>query len=582
MKKEQFFKALLILVIISYTFNVQAQDIDLENVGDQIQQTFKKNPIKVSGGVSASSIFYNSNVNDSRDNFNYFLNGNLNIGIYNWSLPISYSLTNQGSNLGYEVPFKFNRLSISPRYKWMQAHIGDVSMTFSPYTLNGLLITGGGLELTPDIPFKIAMIGGRLNKAIEDNDDPRTIPAYQRMGYGTQMKWEKERYKIWITGFYAKDAVHSLDVAPDIKGVLPQENLVLSVNASLKIYKNIEVYAEYANSLLTNDLRANEKISSGGLAGIFIKGNTSTETFDAFNGGINLNLKNFMIGVRYEKIDPNYRTLGAYYFTNDLENITLNTAFNLLQGRLTFAGNIGRQQDNLDNTKLKKTSRWVGSANINLKISEKLMLVTSYSNFTMFTNNQLNQFININDNPLSVQQPMDSIDYKQISQNVNMNLNYTISNSKDLIQNLNMNYSLNDMVNKENGIARKGNISRFHNANANYSISFPIQKLSIAASVNYTNSYASSLSSNIWGPALTINKAFLKDKLTTTLGASYNRATGISQIDVTSLRLGANYTPWNKHNFNASIVQMFRKTNQNTPNPSINELTASIGYSYSF
>lgn len=582
MINKQSIKALFVLFIIGCIVNVQAQNIDLENIGGQVQQTLKKNPIKISGGVSASSIFYNSNVNDSRDNFNYFLNGNLNIGIYNWNLPISYSLTNQGSNLGYNVPFKFNRLSISPKYKWVQAHIGDVSMSFSPYTLNGLLITGGGMELTPDVPFKIAMVAGRLNKAIEDNDDPRTIPAYSRMGYGTQMKWEKERYKVWITGFYAKDAVNSLDVAPDIKGVLPQENLVLSVNASVKIYKNIEVYGEYANSLLTNDLRANEKISNGGLSGTFLTGNASTETFDALNGGINLNLKNMMIGIRYEKVDPNYRTLGAYYFTNDLENITLNTTFNLLQGKVTFAGNIGRQRDNLDNTKLKETSRWVGSANVNVKISEKLMLVTSYSNFTMFTNNQLNQFTNINDNPLLIQQPMDSIDYKQISQNVNMNLNYTISNSKELTQNLNMNYSLNDMVNKENDIIRKGNISRFHNANINYAIGFPNQKLSVAASVNYTNSYTSSLTSNIWGPAVTLNKAFLKDKLTTTLGASYNRATGIAQIDVTSLRLGANYTPWNKHNFNASIIQMFRKTDQDIPNPNVDELTASIGYSYSF
>lgn len=582
MINKQSIKALFVLFVIGCTVNLQAQNIDLENIGGQVQQTLKKNPVKISGGVSASSIFYNSNVNDNRDNFNYFLNGNLNIGIYNWSLPISYSLTNQGSNLGYDVPFKFNRLSVSPKYKWVQAHIGDVSMGFSPYTLNGLLITGGGVELTPDIPFKIAMVAGRLNKAIEDNDDPRTIPAYRRMGYGTQMKWEKERYKVWITGFYAKDAVNSLDVAPDIKGVLPQENLVLSVNASVKIYKNIEVYGEYANSLLTNDLRANEKIYRGGLSGTFLTGNASTETFDALNGGINLNLKNMMIGIRYEKVDPNYRTLGAYYFTNDLENLTLNTTFNLLQGKVTFAGNIGRQRDNLDNTKLKETSRWVGSANVNIKISEKLMLVTSYSNFTMFTNSQLNQFTNINDNPLLIQQPMDSIDYKQISQNVNMNLNYTISNSKELTQNLNMNYSLNDMVNKENDIIRKGNISRFHNANINYAIGFPNQKLSVAASVNYTNSYTSSLTSNIWGPAVTLNKAFLKDKLTTTLGASYNRATGIAQIDVTSLRLGANYTPWNKHNFNASIIQMFRKTDQDIPNPNVDELTASIGYSYSF
>ena len=42
------------------------------------------------------TVFYGSNVNDSRDPFTYFLNGNLNLGIYNWSLPISYSFTKIG------------------------------------------------------------------------------------------------------------------------------------------------------------------------------------------------------------------------------------------------------------------------------------------------------------------------------------------------------------------------------------------------------------------------------------------------------------------------------------------------------
>jgi hypothetical protein len=100
--------------------------------------------------------------------------------------------------------------------------------------------------------------------------------------------------------------------------------------------------------------------------------------------------------------------------------------------------------------------------------------------------------------------------------------------------------------------------------------------------MNYTNSYAASLTTNIWGPALTINKAFFSNKLTATLGASYNSSSGAAKINVTSLRLGANYSPWQKHNFNASLIQMFRKTDQAVEHKNINELTASIGYTYSF
>lgn len=564
---------------------MNGQEVDLENIGKKTVEELKKNPFKISGGISANSVFYSSNVYNGREPFTYFLNGNLNLGLYRWSMPISYSLTNQGSQLGYQVPFKFNRISIAPKYKWIKAYIGDANMTFSPYTFNGLLFTGAGVELNPNMPLKIALMTGRLNKAVEDNGNPNTIPAYKRMGYGAHLRWEKEKYKLGLIGFYAKDDLGSLSVAPDSKGVLPQENLVLSMTGSFMIDKNLELYGEYANTALVNDLRSTRQgAEKKGIASKFLSFNSSMESYSAYNGGINLKLKKGIVGVRYERIDSGYRTLGAYYFNNDLENITMNSSFTLLKDRLALSANIGRQRDNLDNQKFKQTSRWVGAVNANLKASEKLMITASYSNFTMFTNKQLNQFNNINDNPLMIQQPKDSIDYKQISQNTNLNINYIISSSKEKVQNININYSLNEMVNRENGIVRRGGLSRFHNANVNYSLGFPEKKMNIATSVNYTYTYAASQISKIWGPAVTITKGFLKeDKLKTSLGASYNHSgSRTAKINVMNFRLGANYMPWKKHSFDLNFIKMFRGTDQAIENPNVNEMTCTVGYNYSF
>lgn len=570
-------------VFFFWSGQVQGQDIDLENIGSRMKKTLKKNPFKISGALSAHTIFYHSNSNNSRNPFIYFLNGTLNLGIYNWNLPVSYSFTNQGTLLNYQVPWKFNRISLHPKYKWIQTHIGDINMVFSPYTYNGLIFTGAGLELNPKIPFKIALIGGRFNKAVSDDGNPQTIPAFRRMGYGAQLKWEKEKYKITLIGFYAKDNIRSINSIPEAKGVLPQENLVLSVKASVSVHRNIEIHAELANSAITNDIRAHRlPKKSKNIAALFIRENTSTETYNAYNGGINLNLKNTSIGIQYERIDPDYRTLGAYFFNNDLENITLNNSLNLFKGRLSLATNIGRQIDNLNQYKLKSTSRWVGAANAGLKVSEKLMIVGSYSNFIMFTNRQLNQFANINQNPLLVQQPQDSVDFRQISQNTNININYIISNKKERTQTISVNYSLNDMVNKENDLVRKGGLSRFHNAALTYALGFPNKKINIAVSTNYTHIYSASRTSVIWGPALSVNTSFLADKLQASFGASYNQSvSAVSQVAATNIRLGANYTPWKKHNFNASIIQIFR-TNNRDNKPIFNELTATLGYGYSF
>jgi hypothetical protein len=137
--KKMYFKKLLLLFLTQTFMMSYAQEVDLENISKKTKDELQKNPFKISGGIAANSVFYNSNVYSDRAPFSYFLNGNLNLGLYSWSVPISYSFTNQGSQLGYQVPFKFNRLSISPKYKWVKAYIGDANMTFSPYTFNGLL-----------------------------------------------------------------------------------------------------------------------------------------------------------------------------------------------------------------------------------------------------------------------------------------------------------------------------------------------------------------------------------------------------------------------------------------------------------
>lgn len=189
-----------------------AQDVDLEN--------FYKPNFKVTGNVNANMMYYTSNADtqNSREPFTYLLSGNLNISAFNFSVPLFYSITNQGNNLGYTAPFDFNRLSIMPKYKWVKAYIGNVSMTFSPYTLSGFPFKGVGLELTPQSPFKITLMGGQLLKAVSEEEALGGIPIYQRFGYGAKIGFEKERYKLGWIGFYAKDDLNSLTMVTD-KGV---------------------------------------------------------------------------------------------------------------------------------------------------------------------------------------------------------------------------------------------------------------------------------------------------------------------------------------------------------------------------
>ncbi|HEX8575099.1 MAG TPA: hypothetical protein VF677_02290, partial [Flavobacterium sp.] len=177
---------LFVLIVVFHVFftssKVSAQAIDLGSFSGQ--------PFKIGGGIAANATYFNSNRN-AREPFVYNFTGNVNVSLYSFSVPVSYNFTNLGGQLDYQIPFNFNRLSISPKYKWITAHIGDVNMTFSPYSLAGHQFSGAGVELTPNGPIKFSAMYGRFFKAVEDDENPNTLPAFKRMGYGSKVEYVK-------------------------------------------------------------------------------------------------------------------------------------------------------------------------------------------------------------------------------------------------------------------------------------------------------------------------------------------------------------------------------------------------------
>ena len=551
----------LLVLFTLLSLPILAQQVDLENIDTQLKEKLKKKPFSISGSASVSGVYNQASDSPTDEPFLYFFNGNITLGFYDWTMPINYRYTNQGDALDYQIPFKFNRLSLHPKYKWILAHIGDVSMSFSPYTFNGLQFTGGGLELTPEkYPLRASFMGGRLAKATEYDGRPQTIPTYERWGYGTKLSYKKEDLEIGGILFFANDKANSLSVPiPDEKKIYPLSNQVYSGFAKYKPLHFVEVFGEYALSFLGNT-------------------QSQKQDFTAYNAGINFIFTKASVGVRYEKVDPDYKTLGAYYFVNDMENVTLNSSLNLFNGNVSIATSIGRQHDNLNQQKPKQSNQWVGSANVNAKVTPKLSLSGSYSNFTMFTNKLINPFDRIN-NPQLYEHPQDSINYRQVSQNTNANIAYAINEK----QNITLSYSFNDVVNKQNDIVRRGGISRFHNAGAAYMVQFPESKLSLSPSFNYSYSIVAREKTEVMGPSLTVGKTFFEDKLNTTILGNYSISqSATSKGSTANAQLNVNFLPWKNHQFTLSALQSFRNAESDTQNTSAQSTNVSVGYTYHF
>ena len=566
-------KRTLILFILSvWCVIAVAQQVNIEEVGN----AFKNKPVKINGGLSAGSVFYEGSQQSGRQPWTYYLNGNVNFSFFDLiNIPLSVNLTNLGTNMSY--PSLPNRLSLHPTYKWATAHIGDVSMTFSPYTLNGHQFTGGGVDLSPG-KFKISAMGGRLLRKVSfDSENSSVLPNYTRYGYGLKTQYEGTKYTIGLSYFGGQDIKNNtMQFQMDSLGILPAQNNVFGLNTNLNVIRNLTLSIEYAVSLLTRDMRAEK--NDDWLGNILGK-RTSTNTYHAFNTRLSYQLKKNTIGVGYERIDPDYKTLGAYYFNNDYENITLNFARPFLKGdKANIAVSAGVQRDDLKKQKAESTQRYVGSANLNYNPLEDLQMSFNYSTFQSYRNLK-SQFDYINE--LNPYENTDTLNFTQLSQNLDGSVMYTFQKSESRNQRLNLNVSFQTAADQQGEFTLPGNVTRFLNSALGYGYTLIPHGLNITTSANVSYNYGGMIESYTFGPMLGVTKSFFSKTFMTGISSSYNvnMTGGNTNAKVLNLRCNASYRLKKNHNFNANFVWQNRAV---INRPVTDAFTTTIGYSYSF
>ncbi|WP_375579093.1 hypothetical protein ABWH96_19075 [Marivirga tractuosa] len=552
--------------------------------GQDLSQIGKGEAIKVNGGVSVSQLFNSSFGGDQRrDPYNYYLNGNLNFSIYGLSIPLTFNFSNQ--QFGFQQPF--NQYGVSPTYKWITLHAGYTSMSFSPYTLSGHLFLGGGVELRPDGPWSVSAMAGRLQKPIVVDTAVGNDPMYQRFGYGTNVGYNGEGYQLNLILFKSKDDPNSIDFVPEDSEVLPEENMVIGLNGSTTLFSSFSLSFEYAQSALSRNLESetiNREVfapfpSSNGL----FRHRLSTSYYHAFKSNLNYGGNGYTIGIGYERVDPEYKTHGAYYFNSDLENITVNGATQLFDNKVSISSNVGLQRDNLEDQKVNQMTRWVGAVNLNYTASDKLSLSSSYSNFQTYTNIR-SQFEDIN-NPNPLVQPTDTLNFTQISQNINFNTNYVLKATEEKSASLTANLSAQQTTDEQGGEEQNSG-SMFYNGNFGYVNQWKPSELSFSASMNVSLQEATEIQNLTVGPVFSVSKSLMEKQLRLSLSSAINNSYNNSQLQNTifNCRLSATYSLKEKHNFSFTNAFINRKTLGNELSESTirAEYNGTLTYSYQF
>lgn len=530
-----------------------------------------KKGIKTSGGVSISNIIYNTNDSvNRRDPYQLILSGNLNLNIFGYDAPFSFIYSN--SQRSYTQPF--NRLSFTPRYKWIRAYIGQTSMTFSPYTLSGHSFKGAGLELTPG-NWRLSMMAGQLKKAVEYNPlaESAAQPSYKRKGYGMKFGYEKGSSGILVNVFSAQDDENSIREVPENVLLHPVKNLAAGISGRTSLFGHFMLEGEYSISMLNSDLRlltASDSAQTG--ENDYSSATAGSRRFDAYSAGAGYQSSIAGIMLKYERVAPDYQSLGAYYFNNDLENLTVAPSLRLLEGRFTLNGNAGIQRNNLDASLESTTRRFVGAGNMNFNISERWNMTFNYSNFSTYTNMKPREDPFFRDN-------MDSLNFYQVTNQAGGSVNYVFG-KKEAPGNLMLftSYQKANEAGSDRG-------TDFLSANASYS-QLVKSDFTISVLYNINSSESPELKSFYHGPGITVSRVLKEKNIRASVNSTYNRnlMDGIkgSPVLSTGLNLGwmTGKQEQGKHNITSNIswVQRFRSALQG----SRREVTATVNYSYSF
>ncbi|MCA5004537.1 hypothetical protein [Sphingobacterium bovistauri] len=468
---KKFLHIYICCIILLNTIALYSQDFT--NIASQKPFTFQ-------GNMELRGMFYQANgIGNRMEPFNYLLSGSPVFSIYGWNIPTSFMISKKQSS--FQQPF--NQYGLSPTYKWITLHGGYRNVTFSPYTLAGHTMLGGGVELNPG-KFRFGAMLGRLNRAtVIDTASMSLVPySFTRKGVALKLGYGVDANHFDINVLHAKDDSVSKpqQIGEYAQRVTPAANTVLGYGTKFTIFKRFFIESDGAVSVYTRDLNsplALDSIPDKTLRRLssMLDINGSTEWFLAFSGGIGYTGSNYGVKVNYKRIEPDFKSMGAYFFNNDIENLTISPNYSHPSGKFIFNGSLGIEQDNIRLTKQATSKRIIGSANLSTNLTESFGVDFIFNNYS---NNQKPNTLRF----------ADSLKIVQNTATLGIMPRYTII-AEDKIQVMFLSANFNTM-NDYNSYFETNAPSRDIKSQQylfNYNISFPQKRLSLNSSVNYMN-----------------------------------------------------------------------------------------------
>ncbi len=516
---------------------------DLGVIGKQ------KHPVQLNGSLSlmGGPYFYSGDGNPRNEPYWWNTSGSLTLGVYGWQVPVSFNVGSQQRS--WTQPF--NRYGMSPYYKWVKLHLGYRSMRFNPYTMAGVQFLGGGVELEPK-GFRFAVFYGRFNKPVAQDTlsaiAPRT--AYDRRGYGIKIGVGNRRNFFDLMFFHAQDDTTSI---PAVVGggiaSAPKQNVALGASTNLVIAKRFTWKFDVGASAMNEDLRARSIATDEFPSAVkpVFNPRLGSRLLLAGNTSLTYAHGKFRVTAEVKQVDPDYRTLGAYYQAADLRSYTVAPSLRLWKNKVRISGSYGQQQDNVDHRKIATSTRRIGSANLTWNPSRTYGSDLGFTNYGIAQEAGL-QVLNDTFRVAQVNRGF-TMTHRYMRTNTHRTFNITLTGGLQQLQDLNP-YTTSPITNQ----VIYGNLYVGRTRTSD--------NLSVSGGANFSRNTSAFGTNVLVGPSIGVSRTMAKQKLTASVNGAWNAALQDGRSAGNTVNASANmqYRLSPVHRFQLTVNALFNST----------------------
>ena len=541
--------------------------------GQDISDLKGKRPFDLSGTLSLNTATFASNRPGAFSApFSWTISGNPTVML--WGIAFPFTIVYSERDRSFRQPF--NRIGVSPRWKWLTLHAGYRNISFSKYTLGGWQFLGGGFETNSKL--RLGAVYGRFMRPVDisglDSLERRfAVPAFDRRGYAFKLGYGTAQNHWDFLFFSAKDDTLSIASEDSRRAVQPQENMAFGVRGNFTFAKVLVLDLDAGASALTHNLYADSiplGVDYPRWLERYFRPNVTTRLRYAGDAGLALRLRRFNVRLSYALVQQDFATLGAYNFNTDVERWLISPGFSFWNGKMQVQTSVGLQRNNtLNNRRDASSTRNIGF-NVSARPGPRFSANMNYYNFQ----NSLQR---------SPDYPVDLVDsllnFRQASQSASAGVTYQFG-PKGKTHTLALNVFGNSYGDTGTDASDAGSFTV--SPSANWRMQHRTSGLVVGVTAG--GSFIQNPGSNItrWTGGVLVNKKMFKDRLTANLNAGLTQTTA-GQLPGSGglgwyLRAGAGLKAQKSHTLSLSInlTDAPRFTG-----PRVRTFAASLTYAYS-